>query len=145
MSDGPPGGHGTTTVTVLLGQPCASALTDTTDAAKAQSRYLLVLESKRIFNYPLVGCPLPKTVTGCLEDRLIAADAGRMNGRMFANIAPSCRVHSVITGCAVPDDSQSNIWTNQNEFETTQHAVKVSMKWKEEETHGYDVTQGGVR
>jgi hypothetical protein len=40
MSDGPPGGHGTTTVTVLLGQFSASALKDKTDAAKAKTRDL---------------------------------------------------------------------------------------------------------
>jgi hypothetical protein len=37
MSDGPPGGHGTTTVTVLSGQAWARALSETTEAAKAKA------------------------------------------------------------------------------------------------------------
>jgi hypothetical protein len=37
MSDGPPGGQGTTTFTVLSGQFWAMALSDTTEAAKAKA------------------------------------------------------------------------------------------------------------
>jgi hypothetical protein len=48
MSEGPPGGHGTTTVTVELGQPCASALKEITEAAAANASFLPVPKNCRI-------------------------------------------------------------------------------------------------
>jgi hypothetical protein len=48
MSEGPPGGQGTTTVTVELGQPWASALKEIAEAAMAQASWRAVLKRGRM-------------------------------------------------------------------------------------------------